>query len=89
MPENDTSYYAMIKAIDVYGNAGPDSNLAPIPGPVTPEPEPPVTPTPKPSTKNTVAIVAGTIACLAVVAAGTIGGVFIYKNKQKNKVAVV
>ena len=90
MPENDTSYYAMIKAIDGYGNMGPDSNLAQIPGRVTSEPVPPRTPAPKaPNNNNTVAIVAGTIACLAVVAAGTFGGVFIYKNKQKNKVSVI
>ena len=89
IPENDTSYYAMIKAVDGYGNMGPDSNLAQIPGPVTPEPEPPMTPAPKSPSSNTVAIVAGTIVCLAVLAAGTFGGVFMYKNKQKNKVSVI
>ena len=98
-PENDTSFYTMIKAVDAYSNAGPDSNLAQIPGPTTSQPQPPETPPPQPTAtptpqpsipaqppegNNMVAIVAGTLACLALISTVLAGAVI--RNMKHNKV---
>ena len=72
-PAVDTSYYMRIIAVDEFGNAGASSNLAQVQGPVTPE-------------GNNAAIVAGALACLAVVATATVGGILVYRKNRKEKV---
>jgi len=73
VPAADTAYYVRIKAVDQYGNMGVSSNLAQVKGPVTPD-------------VNSGAIIAGTLACLAVVATATLGGVIIHRNKKQKQV---
>jgi len=74
-PSDDTSYYVFIKAVDSHGNMGADSNLAQLQGPVTPE-------------RNSAAIIAGTLACVAVVGTALVGGVFAYNHSKKKKTVV-
>ena len=75
-PDEGTSYYVVVKAVDSHGNEGADSNLAQLQGPVSPD-------------KNSAAIVAGVLAGVAIIGTAVVGGIFIQLHNRKKIHTVV
>ena len=72
-PEEGSSYYFVIKAVDEYDNMGAESNLAKIQGPVPPD-----------DSTNVGLIVGLTLGITALVCV-VVGGVFFtYRSKKKS-----
>ena len=76
VPAQDTAHYAMIKAVDAYGNAGKASNPARLQGPVSRD-------------LNQVAIILGIIGCVAVLGTAIVGAVMIRRAKSRQKIGSV
>jgi hypothetical protein len=77
--------YAVIRAVDAYGNVGAGSNVARLQRPITAEPPevPEVPEEPKvPEEPPVLAIVLGSLACVALIG-GVLAGVLVYTKKFK------